>query len=354
MTNGLVSQSEAARVACVGLGQVRVWRRQRRLPEVYQGGRILFSVAVLEDVAEWAARSISEKAAARILRLLPTSVRALAEAGELGEWREYEGVREYEREAVERHAAYRSRLISMRQACREFALPWWVMAQLVESGTITTWPGAKGAKLVDPVDLKPLIEPVSCSLCGEPAPAGRTQHTDCKRRTPEARERARRNISAWWASPESAPFREKIGELPCPECGKPVRLTEPVLRHRVARNQKPAEVPNAAVPRVFCNQSCAAKYRWRKGIGLDAVVEALPGAGRRTVKGRWGGHKGAKYGQLGGRQPAAKIDLEYAEKAAEVKRLHQTNPRLGGRTLADRTGLSHRQVRAILSQQTNS
>jgi hypothetical protein len=172
-----------------------------------------------------------------------------------------------------------------------------LMAELVRSGLVAT-SGAKGAKLIDPVELKPLIEAVPCSACGELAPLGRAEHADCKRRTKEARERARQNISRWWASPDAEAFRERIAELPCPPRGNPVRLPEPTLRARTKRNQMPG-IKRAQTPKVFCDKSCAASYRWEKGIGLQQVAGGLPPRARQTVFGRWHGHEGADAGIRG-------------------------------------------------------
>jgi hypothetical protein len=228
-----ISQTDAAALTELGMGQIRAWRRLGRI-RVYgrSAGAVWFSEREVRDAAGWAQRSLSEQAVANRLHMLGSTVRNLSEAGELGEWREFAGRREYEREAVETYAKKRDRLISMRQACREFALPWWVLADLVKSGLIVATSGAKGAKLIDPAELKPMIEAVPCSVCGELAPPGRAQHADCKRRTKEARERARQKISRWWALPEAEAFRERIAQLPCPACGNPVRLPEPTLRAR--------------------------------------------------------------------------------------------------------------------------
>ena len=292
-------------MAGVGVGQILVWRRQQRLVPVTtraSGGRsgtVLFSTGDVLNLGDWSRRSISEKQAARLLRLLPTTVRALAEAGELGECRQYGNLHEYEREGVERYMEYRSRLLSMRATSREYGISWFILRRLIDRGSLpVAGHGAKGSCLIDPHDLKPLLESVPCEVCGDLLPPGWESHWPCLQKTPEFRQSARRWISDWWASPESAPFREKIAELPCPECGHPVRLPEPTLRKRANRNQTPSRVP-AETPRVFCNKSCSGKYRWRKGIGLDGVVEGLNGRARRKLKGRWTGHRGASHGSQG-------------------------------------------------------
>jgi hypothetical protein len=247
---------------------------------------------------------MSEKAAAARLRVLPAKVRALGEAGEF-EWREFAGHREYEREGVERHARRRERLLSMRAVCREYRLPNWLLSRLVEDGVLRTVSGAKGAKLVDPAELKPLIELRICPVCELPAPLGRSAHTACKMRTPAARERARQNISAWWASPASEPFREKVRELPCPNCGRTFTRAE----HQLHRDRPQYKV--------FCSQSCVARYRWMNGIGLDAVARSLPPRARQRWLGRWGGKQGAAAGieagrAKGGRPPKATPEQQQA------------------------------------------
>ena len=306
----------------MSIGQLEVWRRQGRLaPRDRRGGggrhgTLLFSAPDVLEVAEWARRSMSESAAAKRLRLLATTVRALAEAGELGEWREYAARREYDRAAVERYAEKRERMISMREASRLFALPWWVIRRFVDEGLLPVrGSGAKGSFLIDPLDLKPLLEAKPCGECGELLPPGRISHpfggSRCFQRTPEFRESAKRWISNWWASPASEAFREKLRDLPCPNCGKTFTITEPTFAHRETRN---------AIG-VFCSQSCGAKYRWQHGVNLDAFARTLPPRGRQRWFGRWNGDKGAvagiEGGYKGGRPWAATV-----EQSNEIVRLH--------------------------------
>jgi hypothetical protein len=261
---------------------------------------------------------MSEKAAAARLHVLRAKVRALGEAGAF-EWREFGGHREYEREGVEREARRRERLLSMRAVCREYRLPNWLLSRLVEDGVLRTESGAKGAKLVDPAELKPLIELRICPVCELPAPPGRSAHTACKMRTPAARERARQDISAWWASAASEPFREKVRELPCPNCGRAFKRPEHQL-HRKRPQHK-----------IFCSQSCVAQYRWTKGIGLDAFVRGLPPRARQRWLGRWGGKQGAAAGIEAGRAKGGRPPIMTPEQQQQMLRLH-------------RDGLTHREI----------
>src|SRR5262249_28933577 len=115
------------------MGQIRTWYRQGRIRRVDRGpGRAgYYSAREGREVAEWARRAMSEQQVQDLLRLRPPAIRGLAVAGELGEHRAYAGFREYDRGAVERYAAKRARLISMRTARGRYSLPWWLVADFV-------------------------------------------------------------------------------------------------------------------------------------------------------------------------------------------------------------------------------
>lgn len=257
---------------------------------------------------------------------------AIVAAAEGIESRESANRRRYDRAAVNRCRRKRERLLSMRAVRKRYGLPWWLVQQFVADGLVPTQSGAKGSRLIDPFDLKPLLEIQICTVCDEPAPLGRDMHGDCRRRTPEARLRTSESISSWWQSPDAEEFRAKLVALPCPNCGEEFDLAESALRARQSRWEH-----------VFCSKACGAEYRWRQGVGLENFVRRMPGRARQRWFGRWSG-------KLGGRKPVARIDPNYEQKAAEVLRLHNANPRLGGRALAERVGLSHRQVRQLLGR----
>jgi transcriptional regulator with XRE-family HTH domain len=82
---------------------------------------------------------------------------------------------------------------------------------------------------------------------------------------------------------------------------------------------------------------------WSSGTGAAcAVIGRMSPRVRQIWHGRWGGTKGGR--------PRSYTD----EQAREVIELRKRNPKLGGRTLAERVGLSHYQVREILAAQSAS
>lgn len=69
----------------------------------------------------------------------------------------------------------------------------------------------------------------------------------------------------------------------------------------------------------------------------------IRGRTRQVWFGRWSGKRG-------GRERLASVDSTFDEKASELRRIHDANPRLGQSELARRIGLSRWQVRQLLSQ----
>lgn len=332
----IVSQNEAARLADVSVCQIYVWRRQGRIEPVghrHCGGPhpmiLLDADAVLEQ-ADWSRRSLSETAAAKFLGVEPGTLHTLAERGDLGETRHYDGRWEYSREGLERYAELRKRLLTLREVSRQFGLSWWVLRELISADAIETRPGPKHSRLVDPLQLKPLLVAQPCDICGELLPPGWTHHFKCLSRRPEARERIGQRISEWWRSEAAAEFREKIQELGCPTCGSTFRLPE----HRVrGREQRMRERRAADAVSIFCSRSCAAKSRWVDGGGLNAFVRKLPPHYRQVWFGRWNGHKGAEAGIEAGRAKGGRPPLLNAAQQQEIYELHKSG--LSSRRIAE-------------------
>jgi hypothetical protein len=94
----------------------------------------------------------------------------------------------------------------------------------------------------------------------------------------------------------------------------------------------------------FCSYEHWGKYRFHHGLaGMKKWLSpATCGKLRHEHKSRWGGF------ESGGRPRASRKVPDYAEKARLVLELKRTHPRLGERPIADRVGLSRRQVRTIL------
>jgi hypothetical protein len=95
----------------------------------------------------------------------------------------------------------------------------------------------------------------------------------------------------------------------------------------------------------FQNSAHWARYRWKHGIALVSSLRGFYRAGHISLA-----TLRTLIGRTGGAPKLADVDPDFADKAAKVVRLHQANPRLGGRVLAERTGLSHRQVRQLLGR----
>lgn len=334
-----VCLSAAAKLVGVGIGQVRTWERQGRVQKLPDSRN--FAVDDLRAVAGWAARACSEAEAARTIGVLTVTLRELAETGELGEWREHAGRREYVREHVEAYASRRAHLMSMREACREFALPWWVMARLVEDGLVATIPGAKGSKLVDPVELKPLLLCQPCEECGLPLPPGRRYHTACFNRTPGARLATSQRIAGWWASPAADDFRARLYELPCanPECRKPMRIKAAQFKLRSAQSRS---------GNLFCSKACWAAHRWQKtGAGLEAFARRQQPRVRQKALGRWNGHRGAEAGwEKGGRPRNWGSPEQQREQQQRIYELHKQG--LSSRAISEKVFGDKRYQKRVL------
>ena len=90
----------------------------------------------------------------------------------------------------------------------------------------------------------------------------------------------------------------------------------------------------------FCGTTCRSRWVWRHGS--EKLIRPWWRASTvRHWKRVWGG-------QLGGRPRLRETLSDFDVRAGEVVRLHRSNPKLGQRELARRTGLSRRQVRGIL------
>jgi transcriptional regulator with XRE-family HTH domain len=294
--DGLLSQTEAIARAGVSVGQWYHWRRQRRIAPIgtttdASSRIVLFQVADVDEVASWGRRSITETEAMRRARVGIGTLRILRDSGELGEWREHGGQREYDREGVQRYVRKRARLMSMRAYCRAYGLPMWVMLRLVAEGLVKTLPGPKGGKLVDPLELKSLLHAKACEVCGDLIPPGRSHHSACVNRTSEGRTRCRRQIRVWWASPAADAWREKKMDLSCPNCGRAFERPESWIR--AIGKHRPEQA------HVFCSQTCSAEYRWKNGLQLEALLSTMPGRVRQRWSGRWHGHRGAIDGHKG-------------------------------------------------------
>lgn len=156
------------------------------------------------------------------------------------------------------------------------------------------------------------------------------------------------------------------GHYCSPECANEAHRVHPVP---AARSCARAECGREFVPQSrqaadgrgrFCSHACAASVIltrwWKLGEGAARVVLETGGF---SPFGTWSSRTRQKWvgrwsGKLGGRPTARTIDHSYEEKAAEVIRLRKLNARLGERALAERAGLSRRQVRAILSDPSAS
>lgn len=330
-----LTQADAARAAGVSLGQLRVWERQGRLTRLPSDHRsVTYEASRVREVAEWFARAVSEAEAARLLGVLPATVRAFASHGQLGESRVTPGGREYERAAVERLAEQRAALMSMRQVARELDVPWWVLSEWVSDGLVTTEPGPKGAKLVDPLHLLPLLDRKLCEVCGEILEPGRKTHFRCFNKTTEARNATAKRMSEWWKSDAASSFRSLQVQLsPCPAphpenpkrtCGRRVWTTAARQKERLANatGRRQEESPAALL---CCSKSCAARYRARTGFGLEYLLDDSSERAKRITakrRRRWGGRKGSRYGMEadqtnGGRPKEWAIEAEGGPAIAE-------------------------------------
>lgn len=332
---GLLSQSDAARVAGVSVTQVRKWQEGGVLtPRVSEpfGSRTrhLYAVEDVEAVMAWGAEHMSENEAAKALRVDAIRLPHLVAAGRIPEPETYLSRRVYSRSAVQREEVRRARLISEREVARRFDLPYWVLRGVVDDGLLPFESGAKGAYLIDPHDLKPLLECNPCRVCGDLLAPGRRVHGHCHPQTPDARQRTsdvkreffadtanRANISekrrAWWQSPEADRFRAKLVTMPCPECQAAKREWENRRKKGKLRDNevhlRAADFPTPLVTRseaelgddltAFCGKACATRWRWRHGIGVVRLVNTYPPATRGRHKRRWSAPKGAVHARQG-------------------------------------------------------
>lgn len=301
-----LTQAQAARLAGVSVCQVIKWQTGGVLTPsgaVPYGSktRRLFNDADVLAAKRWRDDRMWEEEATRELRVETGTLTELVAAGRLPEPVMYRRRRVYSREAVLRERTRRSRLLSQREVSRQYDLPYWVLRRLVDDGVLPVEGGAKGSYLIDPYDLKPLLECKPCPVCDAPLLPGRRVHPQCEPRTEEGRRRASAHFSAyyadaatraehgrrmmeWWASDAAAPFRSRLAAMPCAECEKQI-----VRRASKTRDRE----------QVFCSKACVARWRWRTGIGLERLIEEMPGVVRRKYKGRWNGHKGKDHGIKG-------------------------------------------------------
>lgn len=290
----------AARLVGVSGTQVRSWIKFGYLEPGDEGGSVALDESAVREVADWYRATVTEHVAAQRLRVADTTVQRWGGEGRLVWW-QYGSRRRYLAEEIDDEAERRQRLISMRTVAERYGLPYWILRPAIEDGLVPYESGAKGAYLIDPHDLRFLLECRPCPVCGELLKPGREIHGHCAPKTEEARaasSAARRRYWSdsekrkaqeqrrrdWWASPAAAHLRAALVELPCPICGKAVVRHESELRAR-------------GIERGCCSKECATKYRWGRGDdGVVRLVSTYEGLSRQRWHGRWNGHKGAPYG----------------------------------------------------------
>lgn len=351
----VVNQAEAARLAGVSVTQVRNWHARgiltpRSSESTGARSRHLYAVDDVTAAKAWSEDAMWENEVVKALRVSAENLQRLVDAGRLPESELYNQRRVYSRSAVAREAARRERLISQREVARRFDLPYWVVRSFVDDGLLPFESGAKGAYLIDPLDLKPLLECRPCSVCGDLLRSGRKLHSHCASKTAEAREHIsnarrdyfadpenRRNMSekrrAWWQSDAAEALRAVLVTMPCPECEKDVTKRASAIKG----------------DRTFCSKEHATLWRWRTGAGLDALIETMPGRVRQKYKGRWGGHKGKEHGVKGGQFGILGKEHGIESRFSNVGRPAKSTPEQKQRVLAlDKKGRSQRDIARII------
>ncbi len=268
----LVNQRNAARLAGTTVMRLRNWDQlgilERAVPQTHRRARILYDPADVREVGEWWASTVWETTAARMLRVTTATLRAWGDEGRLTQWWPYGKRRVYLRREIEVEVERLSRLRPMTVIARDYGIAYEVLRRAVDDGTIPYEAGRAGGQLIDPRDLKPLLELKPCPVCGDPVSPGRTYHERCAPKAKEVRARAAETRRGWWASPAAETFRRKRHSDPCPNCGGPVGLSEAQARGNLKR---PGQ------ERIFCSPTCSGEYRWVMTAwrldGLGVVVE---------------------------------------------------------------------------------
>jgi hypothetical protein len=201
-------------------------------------------------------------------------------------------------------------------------------------------------------------EPRPCAHCGEmfaPAAAelaagkGRYCSIECKREALRVHPRPEpRPCAACGKSftPRGVDVARGKGRYCSIECKRAGQRVHPEPRPRPCAHCGTTFTPrpeNVAIGRGrYCTSSCWTLDRWRCGIALARVVAPFPGLARKKWGRKWGAFRG---GSEGGKQRG------YTDhQAREVRTIKQDHPSFGRDAIAGMTGLTAKQVRAILTE----